>query len=56
VAYVVTNYLPDEKARYEDTYHRVHKIEPVEGVRIETACKEMLDKMDEMLECIGRHG
>ena len=49
MADVVTDNTTYEDSRYENTYDGIYKIEPVERVRVETTCQQMLYKMDKML-------
>ena len=49
MTYVITHNLAYEKAGNEDTYYREQEIEPIEGMRIEIACQQMLYEMNEIL-------
>jgi hypothetical protein len=49
MAYVITHNFAYEKAGNEYTYYREQKIEPIEGMRIEITCQQMLYEMNEIL-------
>ena len=51
VADIVTYYAADKKACYENTDNRIYQIEPIERVWIEITCQQMLDEVDQMLQC-----
>ena len=57
MADIVTHDLAYKESCYEYTYHRIYQIEPVESMWVETTCKQVLDKMYEMMQqkgCKGR--
>ena len=45
MANVIAHNLTDKKTGNENTYHRVHKIKPIERVRVKISCEDMLYEM-----------
>ena len=47
---VVTHHFSNEQSGQEDTYHRIHQVQPVYSCRIKVFCQELLDILYQELQ------